>query len=118
VTPAEDYLERWADYRLRLARRCVREGRPDLGVPLYRSLIEEQPREEALVRELLRCYGQTGDLPGLERQMRALEAALRAGYGDDMDPGQAGVAEQPEVETARVYDETKGILAGRHASSR
>jgi hypothetical protein len=116
VTPEEDYQERWADYRLRLARRSVREGRPDLAVPLYRGLIEEQPREEALVREFFRCFGQTGDLPGLERQMRALEAALRVGYGDEADTSRVLAVEQPEQETTAVYREIGVALARGRAS--
>lgn len=116
VTLAEDYAERWSDYRLRLARRCAREGRPDLAVPLYRAMLGEQPREEAFARELFRCYGQTGDLAGLERQLRALEAVLREGYGDEGDPSRKPVAEQPEQETIAVFGEVRAALTGDRAS--
>ena len=117
VTLAEDYAERWSDYRLRLSRRCVREGRPDLAVPLYRAMLGEQPREEAFVRELFRCYGQTGDLAGLERQMHALETVLREGYGDDLDPRRTPTAAEPEAETTKVYGEVKAILTANLAAS-
>ncbi len=117
LTLAEDYTERWSDYRLRLARRCVREGRPDLAVPLYRGIVNELPREEACVRELFRCYGQTGDLPGLERQMRALEAVVRKGYGDELDPHRVPSDDQPEAETRKVYSEVKALLQAGLAES-
>ncbi len=48
--------------------------------------------------------------------MRALEAVPRAGHGDHMDPGKAPVAETPEFETARVYDEMRAVLARSRAS--
>lgn len=116
VTPAEDYLERWTDYRRRLARRCAREGRHDLAVPLYRGLLEEQPREEPIVRELFRCYGQTGDLPGLERQLRTLEAVLSKSYGDELDPSRTPAAEEPEQETTALYREIRAALLGDRTS--
>jgi len=116
VTLVEDYAERWSDYRLRLARRCAREGRPSLAVPLYRAMLGEQPKEEAFARELFRCYGQVGDLAGLERQMRALETALHEGYGDEGDPSRSPVVEQPEKETAEVFAEVRAMLARGDAS--
>ncbi len=68
------------------------------------------------MRELFRCYGQTGDLPGLERQLRALEAALHEGYGDEVDASRVPVAEQPEQETTAVYREIRAALARDRAS--
>ena len=94
----------------------MREGRPGLAVPLDRGLVEEQPRGETPVRERFRCFGQTGDLPGLGRRMRALAAVLRAGNGDDMDPGKAPVAETPEFETTRVSDEMRAVVARSRVS--
>jgi two-component SAPR family response regulator len=112
---AAAYRDTWRRYTLRLARRSVREDRPDLAVPLYRRLMDERPRDEAVTRELYRCYGGTGDLRGLEREARILARALREGYGDDQDESPDLRSEgpepaEPEKETQRVYEEVRRAL--------
>jgi len=116
VDLAAGYRDNWRQYTLRLARRSAREGRPDLAVPLYRRLMDDRPRDEAIVRELYRCYGAAGDLRGLEREARTLARALREGYGDEEEgspPSRADGSEpaEPEKETCRVYEQVRQAMA-------
>ena len=111
------YRDTWRQYTLRLARRTVREGRPDLAVPLFRRLMDDRPQDEAVVRELYRCYGAAGDLRGLEREARSLTRALRKGYGDEDEgspypqPGESDPT-APDPKTHRVYEEVRQALLG------
>ncbi len=113
-----EYRGTWRRYALRLARRCTREDRPDLSLPLYRRLMDEQPRDEPVLRELYRCYGRVGDLQGLEREARVFAGVLRRGYGDEQDPEAPRKLDQPQDETTRVYTEVRrALLEGGGARS-
>ncbi|HEU5422790.1 MAG TPA: winged helix-turn-helix domain-containing protein [Nitrolancea sp.] len=107
---AEDYHDTWRRYVLRLARRCVREERADLAIPLYRCLRDAHPRDEAIARELYRCYGRTGDLPGLEREARLLAAALRQEYGDEEDSEALPDLDGPAPETRELFEQIRRQL--------
>lgn len=113
LTLAEGHRSIWRRYVLKLARRCAREGRPDLAAPLYRCLMDDEPRDEAIVRELYRVYGQAGDLAGLEKEARLLAAALRRGYGDDLDMAAQPGLDAPERETVKAYEEVCRTLTTR-----
>lgn len=116
LTLAEGYRDTWRRYVLKLARRSAREGRADLAVPLYRRLMDDEPRDEAIARELYRAYGQAGDLAGLEREARLLAAALRQGYGDDLDEDQPPALDGPQRETVKVYEEVRRRLTAAEAA--
>ena len=117
VDLAAGYRDTWRQYTLRLARRSARDERPDLAVPLYRRLMDDQPRDEAIVRELYRCYGGAGDLRGLEREARILARALREGYGDEQEEPtyprpEGSEPAEPEEKTHRVYEQIRQALMG------
>lgn len=117
VDLAAGYRDTWRQYTLRLARRSAREGRPDLAVPLYRRMMDDRPLDEAVVRELYRCYGAAGDLRGLEREARSLARALRKGYGDEEEGSPYPRSEEseptaPDQKTHRVYEEIRQALLG------
>jgi len=125
VELAAGYRDTWRQYTLRLARRSAREARPDLAVPLYRRLMDDRPRDEAVVRELYRCYGGAGDLRALELEARILARALREGYGDEQEGLSAPQAEEselaePEEKTQRIYKQVRQALmdAGRGRANR
>lgn len=116
LTLAEEYHHDWRQFVLRLARRCVNGQRPDLAVPLYQRLMHDAPLNEEVLRELLRCYGATGNLQGFNRELRTFEQALRKQHCDAEDgPTDAGYdpdLDGPEPQTCKVRDE---VLQGLNA---
>lgn len=110
VSLREHYREEYYRATQRLARIYFEEGRPDLGIPLYKDILKAEPTLEDVVRELYRCYPQLGDLTSLIREDRHLRQALRDVYYDPDDPEDDPASYQPEPETIALCDQVRQQL--------
>jgi hypothetical protein len=90
------------------------EGLPERAVALYRSLLKAEPTLEDVVRELYRCYQETGDLSSLIREDRHLRQALREAYHDPADPDDLDQY-HPEPETVARFNQIRAHPEARTA---
>lgn len=113
----EQYREDYYRATQRLAQLYVEEGHANMAIPLYKEILRAEPVLEDIVRELYRCYQQTGDLIALIREDRHLRHALQEAFADPDNP--AGDVEvcQPEPGTIALFEEIRRELEARNANS-
>ena len=113
ISLREHYREEYYHATRHLARLHFRDGRPDLAVPLYKSLLKLDPTLQDVVRELYRCYRELGDLGSLVREDRQLRQALREAYADPDDPADDPECCQPEPQTFELFRKIREELEAK-----
>lgn len=98
LTPRERFREVYREITAALAELYAADNTPDAAVPLYKELLQFDPTDERLVRQLLVCYGRAGDRTGLVRTERALRQALNV---DNTSPGDMPF--EPEPATGALF---------------
>lgn len=113
VSPRERCRAEQTKATYRLAKLLRQEGSFEEAIALYRELLEADPTREEVVRELYRCYGESGDLRLLVREERHLREALRAAYQDPADLEDDPSAYEPEPKTVALFEETRRQLEAK-----
>ncbi|MFN8472170.1 MAG: LysM peptidoglycan-binding domain-containing protein [Anaerolineae bacterium] len=101
----------------RLAQLLLDNRQAREAIPLLKSLLKAEPTLETVVRDLYRCYQQTGDLGSLIREDAALRQALRAIYKDVRDAALDGRHWEPEADTIALYAAIRAELESRPSTS-
>ncbi len=111
----EHYRESYYQATKLLADLHIEEGRPDLAVPLLRSLLRFEPALEDIVRQLYQCHGRLHDLRSLIQEDRSLRQALRQVYYDPDDPEDEPGYYEPEPETVELFNQVRAELEAQIA---
>ncbi len=110
VSLQEQYRDWYREATDALGRHYERRGQWERAARLHRQVLAGEPTAEDAARALFRCYGQLGDLTGLERaHWRLVQALATAADGDP-------ALSAPERETEAVYQAVRAAL-GRVAPS-
>ncbi len=105
LTLQEEYREQYRKVVRRLGTLYCDEGRPERAVAVFRSLLDQEPIREDLVRRLYRCSQELGDRAAIMREHRRLEDSLRKAYADPDEPDDDPALYQPSAETMAAYAE-------------
>jgi len=118
VTLQEEYREKYRKVTMRLGALHCDDGRPDLAVTVFRTLLDEEPVLEDVVRRLYRCYQLLGDRVAIVHEHKRLQESLRKAFADPEEPDEDADLYQPSAETAAAYAEALAELdvAPRSAS--